>query len=149
MIVDELIAILGYDVKGDKELDRFNRGLDNAERKAQAVANRINAMSVAIGTFVGKIAAQGAMRLGSMIGSLPGDVLAVGREFENLETVLTTIEGSSDKAREAMGWVENFAKTTPYDLNQVSEAFVRMRAYGLDPMSGQLKTVGDAAAGMG
>src|SRR5690606_14799481 len=37
----------------------------------------------------------------------------------------------------------------PYDLNQVSEAFVRMRAYGLDPMSGQLRSIGDAAAGMG
>lgn len=149
MIIDELIAILGYDVKGEGELDRFNRGLDRTERKAAVVAARMNAIGVAIGSFVGIIAARGAMRLGSMIGSLPGDVLKVGQEFENLETVLTTIEGSSTKAKEAMDWVQDFAATTPYDLGQVSEAFVRMRAYGLDPMNGLMKSVGDAAAGMG
>lgn len=148
-IVDELIAILGYDVRGERELDRFNQGLVRAERRAQAVANRINAMSVAVGSFFGMVAAQGAMRLGSAIGSLPGDILSVGREFENLETVLTTIEGSSEKAKSSLDWVQEFASTTPYDLKQVGEAFVRMRAYGMDPMSGELRKIGDAAAGMG
>lgn len=149
MIIDELIAILGYDVKGEGELDKFNRGLDRAQHRAERVANRINMMSVAIGTFLGQIAVGFAHKIGDTIGSMPGDVLKVGQQFENLETVLTTIEGSSTKAKEAMDWVQDFAATTPYDLNQVSEAFVRMRAYGLDPMSGLLKRVGDASAGMG
>jgi len=149
MIIDELIAILGYDVKGEGELDRFNRGLDRAQQRAEKVANRINMMSVAIGTFLGQMAVGFANKIGDTIGSMPSDVLKVGQQFENLETVLTTIEGSSDKAKTSMAWVQDFAATTPYDLNQVSEAFVRMRAYGLDPMSGLLKRVGDASAGMG
>ena len=149
MIIDELVSILGYRLEGQENLDRFNRGLDRAQQRAEKVANRINMMSVAIGTFLGQIAVGFAHKIGDTIGSMPSDVLKVGQQFENLETVLTTVEGSSDKAKTSMAWVQDFAATTPYDLNQVSEAFVRMRAYGLDPMSGLLKRVGDASAGMG
>lgn len=149
MIIDELIAILGYDIKGQGNLDRFNRGLDRTAQRAQAAATKINAISVAIGSFAGVAAFTAVNRLASSIGSLPGDVLSVGREFENLETVLTTIEGSADKAKSSLEWVKDFAATTPYDLKQVAEGFVRMRAYGLDPMSGELRSIGDAAAGMG
>lgn len=149
MIIDRLVAELGFDLKDEGDLKRFNSGLDAAEKKAQAVAMRMNAISVAVGTFVGNFATSAFRRLASTIGSLPGDVLSVGREFENLETVLTTIEGSADVARASMDWVQEFATKTPYDLQQVSEAFVRMRAYGLDPMNGLLHRVGDAAAGMG
>lgn len=149
MIVDELVAMLSYDLKGEGDLKRFNQGLDNAERGARRSAAAMVAMGTAIGTFVGTLAVQAVNSLASAVGSIPGDVLKVGQTFENLETVLTTIEGSSDKAKASMNWVEEFAKTTPYDLGQVSEAFVRMRAYGLNPMDGSLKRIGDAAAGMG
>ncbi len=149
MIVDELVAMLSYDLKGEGDLKRFNQGLDNAERGARRSAAAMVAMGTAIGTFVGTMAVQAVNSLASAVGSIPGDVLKVGQTFENLETVLTTIEGSSDKAKASMDWVEEFAKTTPYDLGQVSEAFVRMRAYGLNPMDGSLKRIGDAAAGMG
>jgi len=149
MIIDELIALLGFETKGEHELRRFNDGLDRAERKAQAVANRINAMSVAVGTFLGQVAVQLATRVGGAIGSLPGDIIGVGATFEQLETTLTTIEGSSDKAKAALDWVTDFAATTTYDLGEVAEAFVRMRAYGLDPMSGQLEGIGNAASAMG
>lgn len=149
MIVDELIAILGFEGKGQDELRKFQQGLEGAERKAEAAARRINALSVAIGTFVGQMAVDLARTVGRSIGSLPGDIIGVGSVFEKLETTLTTIEGSSDKAKAALDWVADFAATTPYELNEVAEAFVRMRAYGLDPMAGQLEGVGNAASAMG
>lgn len=149
MIIDELIALLGFETKGAEDLRRFNDSLSQAEKRAEAVATRINAMSVAVGTFLGQVAYQAASRIASVVGSLPGDIIDVGSTFEKLETTLTTIEGSSDKAKAALDWVADFAATTPYELNEVAEAFVRMRAYGLDPMSGQLEGVGNAASAMG
>lgn len=149
MIIDELIALLGFETKGQDELRKFNQGLETAEKKAEAAARRINALSVAIGTFVGQMAVDLARSIGRTIGSLPGDIIGVGSVFEKLETTLTTIEGSSDKAKAALDWVADFAATTPYELNEVAEAFVRMRAYGLDPMSGQLEGIGNAASAMG
>lgn len=149
MIVDELIALLGFKTEGAEDLRRFNDSLSQAEKRAHGVATRINAMSVAVGTFLGQVAYQAASRIASVVGSLPGDIIDVGSTFEKLETTLTTIEGSSDKAKAALDWVADFAATTPYELNEVAEAFVRMRAYGLDPMSGQLEGVGNAASAMG
>ncbi|MCZ8133428.1 MAG: tape measure protein [Rhodobacteraceae bacterium] len=73
----------------------------------------------------------------------------VAAEFERFETILTTTEGSSEKARESMDWISGFASKTPYDLATVTEAFVKMRAYGLDPTNGLLQTLGDTSAAMG
>ena len=73
----------------------------------------------------------------------------VAAKFERFETVLTTLEGSSTKAKQSMDWISEFAATTPYELDQVMEAFIKLKAYGIDPMDGTLRQVGDAAAAMG
>ena len=70
-------------------------------------------------------------------------------DFEDMRATLETLEGSSEKARRSMRWVEQFAATTPFDLREVSEAFVRLRSYGLEPTGGLMRTLGDTAAAMG
>ena len=70
-------------------------------------------------------------------------------DFEDMRATLETIEGSSEKARQSMRWVEDFAAKTPFELREVSEAFVRLRSYGLEPTGGLMRTLGDTAAAMG
>jgi hypothetical protein len=72
-------------------------------------------------------------------------------EFERLQTILTTLEGGNvTRAKQAFGWISEFAAKTPYDIRQVSEAFVRLRAYGIDPIKGDaLRVLGDTASSMG
>ncbi|MCU0839651.1 MAG: tape measure protein [Rhodospirillales bacterium] len=82
-------------------------------------------------------------------GMLAGGVLRTAATFEDLGATLATIEGSSAKAKGALAWVSDFAAKTPYDIGGVSEAFVRLRAYGLDPTNGLLQTLGDTASAMG
>jgi tape measure domain-containing protein len=48
-----------------------------------------------------------------------------------------------------VSWIKDFGATTPYELEQVTRGFVRLKAYGLDPMDGTLDTIGDAVAAMG
>lgn len=76
-------------------------------------------------------------------------VLGVNREFERFTTILETIEGSSEKAKQSMAWVQDFAIKTPYELAEVTDAFVKLKAYGIDPTNGSLRSSGDAAAAMG
>lgn len=75
--------------------------------------------------------------------------LDTASEFENYQTVLETIEGSSKKASKAMDWVSEFATKTPNELGEVVDAFVKLRAFGLDPTDGLLRTLGDTSAAMG
>ncbi|OQY76262.1 MAG: hypothetical protein B6D47_00110 [Rhodocyclaceae bacterium UTPRO2] len=76
-------------------------------------------------------------------------VVDVSAEFEKYRTILETIEGSSEKARRSMDWVQDFAVRTPFELAEVTDAFVKLKAYGIDPQAGALTAAGNAAAAMG
>lgn len=89
----------------------------------------------------------GALGMGALFKT---QFLDVAAQFESFKTVLTTIEGSSAKAEKSFAWISDFAAKTPYDLAGVTESFVRLKAYGMDPVKNDLmKTLGDTAAAMG
>lgn len=74
----------------------------------------------------------------------------VASQFEKFETILTTLNmGDTAKAKAEMGWISDFAAKTPYELAEVTEAFVQLRSYGMDPMQGLLQTLGDTSSSMG
>lgn len=75
--------------------------------------------------------------------------VATASQFERFLAILETTEGSAAKAQEALDWASDFAATTPYALAEVTDAFVKLRAYGMEPTQGLLRTLGDTAAGMG
>ncbi|MDG4813775.1 hypothetical protein P8629_12270, partial [Hydrogenovibrio sp. 3SP14C1] len=63
---------------------------------------------------------------------------------------LETIEGSQEKAKASLDWIAGFAKKTPYDLAQVTESFVKLKAYGIDPIADDaLRILGDTGSAMG
>jgi hypothetical protein len=76
-------------------------------------------------------------------------VIEAGSKFEQFQVILENTEGSAAKAKSAMNWVKDFASTTPYELEQVMQAFVALKSYGIDPTDGSLRSLGNAASGMG
>ena len=135
--------------------DALQRGI---RRSNGLIRRQVTQMRMATGLMRGGVMGMGraALLAGSMftvysgtVGLAAGSMLGVSRQFEKFNAVLTITEGSAEAARKAMGWVEKFAIDTPYELDKVMEAFVQLRAYGLDPTNGMLTTLGDVAAGMG
>lgn len=97
--------------------------------------------------MAGRLAATG-IALGVGAASyLTGGVIGLAGQFEQFQVTLEGTEGSAAKAKAAMKWVRNFAKETPYEVAGVTDAFVRMRGVGIDPMTGALRILGDAAGG--
>ena len=135
MIIEELIAVLGYEIKNEADLKKFEQNLERATVNVTKFAMRVTSVAGAAAAGFGLLMARGA--------------ISAGAEFEKLATTLETIEGSAEKAKASLDWVGQFATKTPFDLKEVSEAFVKLRAYGLDPMDGTLLSIGDAASGMG
>lgn len=131
-------------------------GVDNLSPVVRSAFGRVES---AVGTLRGRIAGafsrikdsvfslQGAFA-GIGVAALAKSFLDTATEFENFNTQLVTIEGSSQKAKAAMSWITDFTSKTPYELAQVTEAYTRLRAYGLDPTNGLLKTLGDTASSM-
>lgn len=137
-IIDELVALLGYDIQGEADLRKFNKSLDDLEKKA-----------VAVGAALGKAAAIAGTAVAAGFGFLGASVISTSAKFETYLATLETIEGSSAKAQAAMDWVKDFAASTPYEVDELTAAFVKLRSYGLDPMDGSMTVLGDTAAGMG
>ncbi|WP_298173946.1 tape measure protein [Novosphingobium sp.] len=89
----------------------------------------------------------GAAGIGAVTFSLY-DLFRTAGEFEAFQSQLNREFGSIAKGKAAMDWINKFAFDTPYELDQVTESFLRLRSYGIDAMDGSLRSAGDAASGM-
>lgn len=69
--------------------------------------------------------------------------------FERYEVMLEALEGTSEKAKQSMGWISDFATRTPLELQDVVDAFVQLRTFGLDPTNGTMRALVDMNAKMG
>jgi len=117
--------------------------------QAQARVNTVSEAGGKVMHTAGRTAAIGIAAAGASGYFFKTQFLDVAASFETLESTLKTLEGSSSKARSSMNWITDFAAKTPYDLEQVTKSFVKLRAYGLDPTNGLLQTLGDTSAAMG
>ena len=71
------------------------------------------------------------------------------RNFDKLNSGLITMTGSAENAAKAFSVLQQFAKETPYGLNQAVEGFTKLVALGLNPSKEALISYGNTAAAMG
>lgn len=137
-IIDELIALLGFETTGQENLKAFKADLDGAYNGAKKLAGAIGKFSAVAGAAVA-----------TGFGLLGRSVLETNAKFESYLATLETIEGSAEKAKGSFDWILDFAKTTPYEVDELTQAFIKLRSYGLDPMDGSMTTMGNTASAMG
>ncbi|MEO6217766.1 MAG: tape measure protein [Sphingomonas sp.] len=123
-------------------LGKLDRRLSLTRQQMGNVASWAGGV-VGTGVRVGVLGAVGAVTAGLY------EVVTAGLQFEKFRTQLTGLEGSVAAGNKSMQWVTDFARTTPFQLAETMEAFVKLRSYGIDPMDGSLRNLGDTAAGMG
>lgn len=130
-VIDELLVNLGFDAD-PAGANKFSANLNNVIGTIGKVGTVMTAVTSVAAGFLGK------------------SLLNTASQFEKFETQLTTIEGSSAKAKASLDWIADFAEKTPYDIAGVTDAFVKLKAYGLDPASdGLLTSLGNTASAMG
>lgn len=76
-------------------------------------------------------------------------IFNANNSFEQLSGSLKTVTGSVKGAQEAFALIEKFAIDTPYQLNEIVEAFIRLKALGLEPSEAALTSYGNAASAFG
>lgn len=70
-------------------------------------------------------------------------------ETDRLMGSLETVTGSADNASAAFDKLEQFAKKTPFTLDQSVQGFIKLTALGLTPSERALLSYGNTAAAMG
>lgn len=82
-------------------------------------------------------------------GAMITGIVRTNAHMQTLKSSLKTVTGGTEEARKAFATIEQFAVTTPFDLNDWTEAFIKLKAFGLDPSNAALKAYGNTASAMG
>lgn len=76
-------------------------------------------------------------------------IVNTGAKFETLGAQLKTLYGDSAQAQTAVDWIQQFTKDTPFELDGVTQSFVKLKAFGLDPMDGTMQAIVDQSSALG
>ena len=76
-------------------------------------------------------------------------ILETGGKFETMQVQLDAVMGTVEGGETAFAWIQEFAKNTPLQLDGVTDAFVKMKALGLDPMDGTMQKLTDISSKLG
>ena len=131
--VDELIVEIKADVKG------VTRGLDNLKKQINATdrgAERLNSALRKLGPILAGVASAQTVK----------NVVSVGDEFERLRISLSTMFGGDAAGGAAFDRIKDFARETPFQLEDVTKAFISLKAQGIEPNEQVLAAFGDAAS---
>lgn len=113
-------------------------------------SQRTNGFQGVIGSLTGRLVALAGTWFG--IQTLTTQLMAMfqtGDQAERLNVQLKAVMGSIVGGKEASAWIQDFAKNTPLQLSEVTQVFVRLKAFGIDPMNGAMQGIVDQAYKLG
>lgn len=104
----------------------------------------------------GKIEARAKQMSRLVSGSITGFIAGFGikefvgtlAEFDKLNASLKTVTGSIEAAGRAGETLRRFSAQTPFELNEVTAAFIRLKSLGLDASEEALRSMGNTASAM-
>lgn len=139
------------------KLMRLERGLDHVGDEAVRTGRKLSSASRGARTSFGGV---GAMMPG--IGSAIAGVFAVDRvmdfgravvdtlgNFEKMEAVLTNTLGNNSQAKVVLRDIEGFAARTPFQVDELTESWIKLANDGFRPTMAQMTLMGDLAASRG
>lgn len=140
-----------------KEIKESNSALNTKRERLRQLRGDLettekgtNTFGAGIAGLTTKLAALAATYFGiNQLKTSITNVFKTGDQFERLGIQMTGVMGSIEEGQRATKWIEEFAVNTPLQLDQVTEAFVKLRNFGLDPMDGTLMKIIDMSEKLG
>jgi hypothetical protein len=122
-----------------------------AVNKTQAAFSQIQRSVGNIDRKIGRLGSTLTARLAPAFASAFAGTQIVNTimKFERLEASLKTVTGSAEKAAMAFKHIQDFAAKTPFQLEEVTASFIKLKALGLTPSEAALKSYGNTAIAMG
>lgn len=136
--------------KSNQETEKLGWSISNAAdqtKKFNAESTRTNSISGNLAGNIAKIAAT-YISLQSAI-NLVKEITDTTVAMERFQAQLVTGTGSTENAAAAFDAIKDLAKTTPYDLGQVTDAFNKLVSYGLNPSERAIIAYGNTSSAMG
>ena len=138
MAVSESLVyrILADNKQFKKQLGQSQRELKSFHSKSSQIGNQIK--STLAGVFA----------IGA-ITSFGRSVIETTANFQKMEAVLTNTLGSGSAAQNAMQMITDFAARTPFQVDGLTGAFVKLANQGFIPTQNEMRKMGDLASSTG
>jgi len=135
--IEEFIIVLRDRVS--KKLGAAEAALEGVRNKAKKTESTFSKLTKTAG---GVFAALGVATVGR-------EVVNTLAEFEKFEAVLTNTLGSNSAAQAALQQIKDFAASTPFQVDGLTGAFVKLANQGFTPTVDEMRKLGDIAASTG
>lgn len=123
----------------NSRLQTFAGGVKDKTNKLRGFGDRIMSLRNII---VGSLAVGVARDLGGAVVSTMGN-------FERMEAVIGNTLGSDSMAKRVMSDLSGFAERTPFQVDQLTDAWVRLANQGFKPNMDEMTKLGDLASSTG
>lgn len=133
---------------------RFNAEIAETSRELASLSDSSNAgssstVTSALGAFKGVLALGGLSLGGEAIVDLGKKVVETTTKYQAYSAVLNNTYGSQDQAGAALKKLSDFAAKTPYQIDELTESFIKLKNRGFDPTKDELTALGDLASSQG
>ena len=151
MANEKLIVELTAQIQGlksgldsaSKEIGKFNSNTNNAAKNSEKDFNQIGAAAGKIGGVLAGVFAAGSLL------SFGKSIVETTAKFETFGAVLTNTLGSASQAQMAMQMITEFATKTPFSVEELTGAFVKLANQGFKPSYEEMRKLGDLASSTG
>jgi len=151
MANEKLIVELSAQIQGlksgldnaSKEIGKFNTNTNNAAKNTEKDFNQIGAAAGKIGGVLAGVFAAGSLL------SFGKSIVETTAKFETFGAVLTNTLGSASQAQLAMQMITDFAAKTPFSVEELTGAFVKLANQGFKPSYDEMRKLGDLASSTG
>ncbi|OFC71819.1 tape measure protein [Alteromonas confluentis] len=143
-------GLVGETKRARNELDRFRTATDRAGQQAKVTSQEVDRLGVASGGMLRHVKAAGAALLVAYAGTeLVRNLADTTRRFEILQSALVTATGSATAAVSVFKSIQQTAAETPFSVEQLTTAFIKLKNLGLDPSKAAIMSYGNTASAMG
>ena len=118
--------------QSSKNIANIEKSLSRLEARSKIVSNAL----LGVGTALVAVVAGSALK----------NVVDVTSRFEDLKTTLNTVYGSAQAGGAAFDDIKRLAKETQFNVEDLSNTFIRLKAAGIEPTNKLLRTFTDTAA---
>lgn len=144
VVVRDMVIRVRADAKGAKkaldgvstQLDKFFKSMNKTRGAGSSLGRTIRNLAVGFLSFTA------AMRGARFV----KDTIVT---FDSLEAQLQVVEGSLEGAKNRFSELADFSRQTPFLLENVTKAFINLKARGTQPTIEDMRVIGDVAAARG
>ena len=134
------------DVEIGANTSQLTRRLRETDRNLSDTGRSFGKLNALAVSALSGIAA--AFSIGAVI-SFGKAVLDTTAKFQKFEAILSNTLGSESEAQLALAQITKFASVTPFAVDELTGAFVKLANQGFKPTIGELRQLGDLASSTG